>query len=73
MFLYGAGMAAIYTVVWGVKLGRERVAVAVQGKREVCGRTLDMESGGVTQLSSGETSKAHSLSDKRPQVGVHAI
>lgn len=76
VFGYGGGMAVIYAVVWGVKLGRERVVDRLERRREGHAQSGDMESGRTTpcgQFPSGETSKAHSLDEKSVWVELHKL
>lgn len=74
VFAYGAGMAAIYALVWGAKWLRERIA---NGRKDSRAQMWEVESWSTTpcsQLESGlDHSKAPSLAEKEPQITVLAV
>ncbi|SMR52810.1 unnamed protein product [Zymoseptoria tritici ST99CH_1E4] len=73
---YGGGMTVIYALVWGAKWLRERIVAGGPARREANAQNWQMEGGKTMiglEVSSADSSKTASLSDKSPQVEVSTV
>ncbi|SMR54155.1 unnamed protein product [Zymoseptoria tritici ST99CH_3D1] len=76
VFAYGGGMTVIYALVWGAKWLRERIVAGGRARREANAHNWQMEGGKTMiglEVSSADSSKTASLSDKSPQVELSTV